>query len=581
MAAVTPAALAGVIAGAALLVAAAPEPPADLVLTGGRVWTAETASPWAEAVAIRGERLAYVGTAAGARALRGPKTQVVDVSGRLVVPGFNDAHVHLMEGALSLDQLDLAGEERLPGVQARLRAFAARHPKEPWIRGRGWVYGAFPGALPTRQQLDAAVGVRPAYIESYDGHTAWVSSKALALAGIDKDTPDPRGGAIARDPATGEPTGALKEAAMELVARVLPRLDADARYQRLLRGLARLNASGVTSVQDAGSEDAGEDIRILLRARQEGRLTVRVREALRLNPGNSQTAVSEARLLSAAHDDDLLRFGAVKGFVDGVVESHTAALLEPYADDPAGGRGATRWAAEALNAAVTNAERAGVQVWLHAIGDRAVRMALDAFEAAGKASGAHDRRGRIEHAETMAFAEYPRFAALGVLASMQPLHATPDANTLEVWAGALGEERTSRAFSFGNLERFGARLVFGSDWPVVPPDVLAGIHTAVTRQTRDGRPPGGWLPGQAVSVESALRHFTIDGAYASFEEERKGSLAAGKLADLVVLSRDVIAAPPAALLDTRVLMTVMNGKIVYRDPAFKSPAPPPRAPARR
>jgi predicted amidohydrolase YtcJ len=557
----------GALAAAALLcLAAAPEPPADLLLTGGRVWTAETSAPWAEAVAVRGERLVYVGTAAGARALRGPKTTVIDLRGRLVVPGFNDAHVHLIEGALSLDGLDLSTETALAGVQARLRAFAARHPRESWIRGRGWVYGAFPGALPTRQQLDAVVNDRPAYLESYDGHTAWVNSKALALAGIDKATPDPRGGAVVKDPATGEPTGALKEAAMDLVARLLPRLDAEARYERLRRGLSWLNAHGITSVQDAGSEDAGEDIRLILRARQEGRLTVRVRVALRLHPGNVTTAVSEARLLSAAHDDDRLRFGVVKGFVDGVVESHTAAMLEPYADDPAGGKGELRWTPEALSAAVTSADRAGVQVWLHAIGDRGVRVALDAFEAAGKAAGARDRRGRVEHAETMAFGEYPRFASLGVLASMQPLHATPDANTLTVWAGALGEERTSRAFSFGNLERFGARLVFGSDWPVVPPDVLAGIYTAVTRQTRDGKPPGGWLPGQVVGVESALRHFTLDGAYASFEEDRKGSLAAGKLADLAVLTRDITAGPPLAILDTRVWLTVMGGKIVYRDP---------------
>jgi predicted amidohydrolase YtcJ len=570
-----------VLAAAAplLLLAAAPEPPADLLLTGARVWTGDAAAPWAEAVAVRGERLVYVGDAKGARAWRGPKTRALDLPGRLVVPGFNDAHVHLFEGALSLDRLDLAGEERLPGLLAKVREFARRHPREPWILGRGWVYGAFPGSLPTRQQLDEAVGDRPALIESYDGHTAWASSKALALAGIDTQTPDPKGGAIVRDAATGEATGALKEAARELVARAVPRLDGEARYARLLQALPRLNAQGITSVQDAGSDDVGEDLRLLLRARQEGRLSVRVRVALRLYPGNAQTVSSEARLLSAAHDDGRLRFGAVKGFVDGVVESHTAALLEPYADEPARGRGEPRWTPEALNAAVTTTERAGIQVWLHAIGDAAVRMALDAFEASAKASGAGDRRGRIEHAETMAFGEYPRFAALGVLASMQPLHAAPDANTLEVWAAALGEERAARGFSFGNLERFGARLVFGSDWPVVPPDVLGGLYTAVTRQTRDGRPPGGWLPGQAISLESALKHYTLDGAYASFEEGQKGTLAVGKLADLAVLSRDITQAPPAALLDTKVLLTVMDGGVVFEHggaTAHPREPPPPR-----
>jgi predicted amidohydrolase YtcJ len=291
-----------------------------------------------------------------------------------------------------------------------------------------------------------------------------------------------------------------------------------------------------------------------------------VRAAVRLGPGDVERPISEARRLAERHRGPLLHFGAVKAFVDGVIESRTAAMLEPYSDDPSAGRGEPNWNPAALNAAVAAADRAGLQVWLHAIGDRGVRLALDAHEAAARANGPRDRRGRIEHVETIAAADYPRFASLGVLASMQPLHATPDPNN-GVWVRRIGPERETRAFSWRNLERAGARLVFGSDWPVVTSDVMRGLYTAVTRKTREGTPPGGWLPDQAVSLESALRHYTIDGAFASFEEELKGSIAPGKLADLAVLSEDLFEVPAEAILRTRVVLTLLGGDVVHRDAA--------------
>jgi predicted amidohydrolase YtcJ len=561
------------LAAVALAAAGPPaETPADLVLTGGRIWTAEPAAPWAEAIAVRDGRILYVGDPAGAARYRGPKTQVAQLAGRLVVPGFNDSHIHLMGGALSLERVDLIEDQSVEAVQARIRAFAASQPASPWVLGRGWLYGSFPGGLPTRQQLDAVVPDRPAYMECYDGHSGWANSKALALAGITKDTKDPVNGAIVRDPATGEPTGALKESATALVKAKIPVPGPEERYQLLLRALQRLNSQGITSVQDAGYTPAqlDADLPLLERALREDQLTVRITASVQMGPRAVEGPIARATALAKRLAGPRLRFGAVKGYVDGVIEAHTAAMLEPYAD-ASHGRGKPNWEPAALDAAVVAADRQGLQVYLHAIGDRGVRMALDAHEAARRANGRPDRRGRIEHIETISPADYSRFRALGVIASMQPLHANPDQNNAEVWSRNIGPERASRGFSWGNVERAGGRLVFGSDWPVVTSDVMRGLYCAVTRKTKQGTPAGGWLPEQAVSLENALRHYTIDGAFASFEEKEKGSLSAGKRADLVVLSEDLFRQPPEAILKTRILLTVMDGRTVYGDREFAEP----------
>jgi len=546
------------------------ETPADILLTGGRVWTADAARPWAEAVAIRDGRILYVGSAAGADRYRGPGTRAAELSGRLVLPGFNDAHIHLMGGALSLERVDLIEDQTLGAVQARIRAFAAARPESPWVLGRGWLYGSLPGGLPTRQQLDAAVADRPAYMECYDGHSGWANTKALALAGITKDTKDPVNGAIVRDPVTGEPTGALKESATALVESRIPVLGAEQRYQLLLRALRLLNSQGITSVQDAGYTPAqlDADLPLLERALREGRLTVRITGSVQMAPGDVDGPIARATALARLHRGPLLRFGAVKAYVDGVIEAHTAAMLEPYSDDPSLGRGEPNWAPSALDAAVTAADGAGLQVYLHAIGDRGVRIALDAHGAATRANHREDRRGRIEHIETISPADYPRFAALGVIASMQPLHANPDQNNTDVWSRNAGPDRASRGFSWRNIEKAGGRLVFGSDWPVVTSDVMRGLYCAVERKTKEGRPPGGWRPELAVSLESALRHYTVDGAYASFEEADKGSIAVGKRADMVVLSEDLFRQPPEAILKTKIVFTVMDGAVVHQAAGF-------------
>jgi len=545
--------------------------PADLLLLRGRVWTAEANPAWAEAVAVRAGRIVAVGSTNEVEALRGPKTEVIHLGGRLVLPGFIDAHSHLLDGASSLDRVDLSDLPDLGTIQARIEGWARAHPRETWVLGGGWAYASFPGGLPTKQQLDAVVADRPAFIESYDGHSAWANSKALALAGITKATKDPANGVIVRDPGTGEPTGALKEKpAVDLVKVRVPEPGPAEKYQSLLKGLRLLNSFGITSLQDAGllspAEDVEADLALLDRARREGRLGLRVTAAVHVEPGKGEASVTLARKLSARYRDPFLRVVGVKLFVDGVVESKTAAMLEPYVGDT--GTGLPNWSPEALNAAVTAADREGLQAWLHAIGDRGVRMALDAHEAALRANGRLDRRGRIEHIETLQASDIPRFKPLGVIASMQPLHANPDQNTLGAWAGNLGEERVSRAFSWAPLEKAGARLAFGSDWPVVTPSVLRGLYCAVTRKTKEGTPAGGWRPELAVSLESALRHYTLDAAYASFEESEKGSLEPGKRADLVVVSEDIFKNAPETILKTKVLLTLVDGKAVYRDPTF-------------
>jgi hypothetical protein len=549
-------------------------PAADLILTGGRVWTADPAQPWAEALAVRDGRLVYVGAASGVEAHAGPATRRVDARGRLVTPGFNDGHIHMIGGALSLERVDLIEDASVAAVQERIRAFAKANADAPWVLGRGWLYGAFPGGLPTREQLDAAVPDRPAYMECYDGHSGWVNSKALALAGITKDTKDPVNGVIVRD-ARGEPTGALKEAAAGLVEKVIPVPTAERRYELLLQALRRLNSQGITSAQDAGFgvADLANDLPLVERALKEGRLTVRLTVSVRMGADDYEKGIAEARRLAEAHRGPLLRFGAVKGYVDGVIEAHTAAMLAPYVTAPFGA-GHPNWEPATLNAAVTAADAAGLQVYLHAIGDRGVRMALDAHEAASKAGGRADRRGRIEHIETIDPADYPRFKSLGVIASMQPLHANPDANSENVWRKNVGPERARRGFGWGNIERAGARLVFGSDWPVVTSDVMRGLYCAVTRKTREGHPPAGWLPEQVVSLESALRHYTADAAFASFEENDKGTLAVGRRADLVVLSHDLFRERAEVILRARALLTLLDGREVHRDSGFAAGTSP-------
>jgi len=556
-------ATAAVLLLAAAALGAAPPPPAkvepaDRVLVGGRVWTADPAHPYVQALGIKGDRILAVGTSDEVRRHIGPATSVLDLHGRFVTPGFNDAHLHF----LVVQTVALDDAPDLETVQRRIRDYATAHRDEPWVTGRGWMYGAFPGGLPTRAQLDAAVADRPAAMTSYDGHTSWVNTKALEQALITRDTPDPDHGVIVRDD-KGEPTGVLKESAARLVARKIPPPSESARLQALRARLAEAVSYGLTSAQNATL--AAADLPVYERLAAEEGLPVRFYFALPMVKDIDPAELARYRALRARYTGPGMKFGAVKGFVDGVVESKTAAMLEPYVG---GGRGEANWTPEDLDRTVALYDREGFQVFLHAIGDRAIRMALDAYEQAARANGTTGRRHRVEHIEVPAAVDIPRFARLGVIASTQALFANPDHNTLEVYAANLGPDRVSRAMAFRSLDASGAVQAFGSDSPVYTMETLRGIYCAATRMTPEGTPAGGWQPHERIGAEAALRHFTRDAAYASFEDERKGTLAPGMLADLVVLSRDFLAGPPEQILQTRVLLTVMGGRDTFRDPRF-------------
>jgi predicted amidohydrolase YtcJ len=556
-------AAAGVVAsctGAACSKAPAAGEVADLLINNGKVYTAVDGGV-AEAVAVRGHSILRVGSSRELEALRGPRTEVVDAHGGTVVPGFNDSHVHFLSGALGLDQADLAGLTTVEAIQATIRAFAIAHPDRPVIRGRGWLYSPFPGGLPSKEQLDAAVPDRPAVMTCYDGHSVWVNSKALQLAGITRDTKDPQNGIIVKAPRSGEPTGVLKESAQGLIGKVVPSATRDAKLAAIRAASTYAHRLGVTSIQTTSG--TVEDVGLYAEAEQKGDLGVRTYYCLLISPGFS---VADADRFDNARKQGppaaLLRTGMVKMSLDGVIESRTAALLAPYAGST--GTGSPNFSVEELNQIVAMMDRRGWQIQIHAIGDRAVRMTLDAFEhaAAANPAPARGRRHRIEHVETIDPADIPRFGTLGVIASMQPIHvALGDMNSLRPsgpWPDNLGAERASRAWQWKSIRDAGARITFGSDWGVATLDPLQGIWLAATRLTPAG------MRDQRLSVADALNGYTSWPAYASFEEERKGALAPGMLADIVVLSRDILAQPPVRPSDVVVDTTIFDGKIVYR-----------------
>lgn len=531
---------------------------ADLVVTNGRVFTG-AGQPLQQAVAVRGGRIAAVGSEADVARLRGPRTEVVDAQGAAVVPGFNDSHVHFLSGAQSLQELDLSGAQTLDDVQRRIREFAAANPQATWIRGRGWNYGPFPGGLPTRAQLDAAVGDRPAALVCFDGHSTWVNSKALEAAKVTASTADPANGEITRD-ANGGPAGLLKESAQQLVRRVMPQPTAVEQRAALKAAVARAHTLGVTSVQNASGSD--EEFKIWEAARAAGELNLRVYSALSVSPGFTTADADRFDAIRARiTSDDRFKVGAVKLLVDGVIETNTAAMLAPYVNDPKTS-GVPNYPPEELDRIVTLLDRRGWQIFIHAIGDRGVRMTLDAFERAAKANPApaRGRRHRVEHIETIDWADVPRFGALGVIASLQPPHARlmNAPNPKGQWAGNIGPARQARGWPWKSIAQGGGRLAFGSDWPVASLNPVLGVWVGLGRADHDG------VPNQRLTIGEMIDGYTTGSAYASFDETSKGRLAAGQLADIVVLSRDVFTAPPTSATDVQVAVTIFDGRVVYR-----------------
>ena len=554
--------------------------PADLLILGGRVFQAfapGTLEPYGSevgprpiaaptGVAVRDGRIVGVDRDKELTdAWRGPRTEVIDARGGLITAGFDDAHIHLVSGATALDLVDLFQLGTVEAIQDAIAAYARSLPERAWVQGRGWLYVPFPGNLPTSEQLDAVVPDRPAFMECYDGHTAWVNTAAMRVAGIDRDTPDPPDGEIVRDPATGEPTGALKEGAQDLVQRHIPDPGRDETLAALRRTIGLLHASGITAVQDAWTDIAELDLWRTLRDADD--LRVRARVALPMIPDRSldawrttldgyETAVADLR------GGEWLDAGILKGFADGVIEARTASLLEPYLDDAS--RGRPEWESDVLDAFVAEADRRGWQIEIHAIGDAGVRMVLDAYERAMKDGPARDRRHRVEHVEMIAYDDIRRFGSLGVIASMQPYHADPSSNLIDVWAGNIGTERAGRGWPSRSLRQGGATIALGSDWPVVPFDPFLALNAAVNRQTVDGQPPGGWLPSEKLSLPEALAAYGHGSAFAAFAEGRRGILRAGADADLVVLDRDILAAGPSAIIGTHVALTIVGGQIVHQ-----------------
>jgi predicted amidohydrolase YtcJ len=535
---------------------------ADTVILHGKVYTVNAGHPWAEAIAVSNSKILAVGTDSEIAKYQVPGTKVIDAHGRLVLPGFVDCHIHFLSGSLSLERVNLEGAKDAADIQKRLREYAREHPGTGWVQGRGWNYAMFPGGLPDKKYLDEIFPDRPVFLEGYDGHTYWANSKALALADITRETPNPPNGAIVRDPKTGEATGALKEAAHLLVAKIVPKPTRAEKLAALRAGIHWANENGLTRVHSAGGDFPEFDLYDeLLR---HGELTLRFYISYFLDPPELRPqdieAIEEAR---KKYTGDWLSTGAVKMMLDGVIESHTAAMLEPYTDDPST-KGKLFWDPEKYRAAVAELDRRGLQLFTHAIGDYAVRTALDAYENAEKVNHTSGRRPRVEHIETIAASDIPRFGKLGVIASMQPLHSYPDADTLDVWAPNIGPDRASRAWVWKSIASDGGRYAFGSDWPVVTLNPWEGIQTAVTRQTDEGKPAGGFIPSQRLTVAEAIQGYTIDAAYAGFREKSEGSLEPGKLADLIIVSQNLFEIDPHLIGKTKVLTTIVGGRVVFQ-----------------
>ena len=561
-------------AGASLAATQDNQQSADTLVLHGRIYTVDSSHPWAEALAIRDGKILAVGTDNEIGHYRGPKTNVIDAKGRLVLPGFTDCHVHFMEASLLLQQIYLNDAKTIPEIQSRVKAYAASHPNEPWLLGRGWNYPVFaPSGLPDKKLLDEIVPDRPVYLDGFDGHSYWANSKALELAHITKDTPNPTGGEFVRDPKTGEPTGAVKEdPADAIVRRAIPEPGHAQRLKVLQAGIELANQLGLTRVHGLSEVDALRDdlhnIDLLQELQRQGKLTLRFYLAHRLSP--PEVTNQELQQIVEERDryhDEWISAGAVKFFMDGVIETHTAAMLAPYTDDPSLS-GQLLWDPEQYKHFVAELDKRGIQIFTHAIGDRGIRTALDGYEYAAKVNGTKDRRHRIEHIEDVSAADIPRFGKLGVIASMQPLHAYPGEDTLKSWAPNIGPERAQRGWAWHSIQAAGGVLAFGSDWPVVTLSPWSGLQNAVTRQTTEGEPKGGWIPSERISLEDAIRGYTLNAAFAGRREKAEGSLQSGKVADLIVLSQDLFKIDPHQIVKTEVLLTIVDGKVVYRAAKF-------------
>ena len=531
-------------------------PAADLVIRNARVWTVDPARPEAEAVAVLGDRIVAVGSNADVDAWRGPRTRVVDAGGKRLLPGFNDAHVHFVDGGAQLESVELKDAASPQEFARRIGRQAAKTPKGAWVLNGEWDEMKWsPAALPTKELIDPVTPDTPVAVSRYDGHMVLANSLALKLAGITAGTPDPPGGVIVRD-ARGNPTGAIKDAAMDILFKAVPSPSHAERRRYAESALKHAASVGVTSVQHMSADFT--EIAVYSELLEEGKLTTRIYAAPLITQVDDQAKIGIRR----AFGGPFLRIGAVKAFADGSLGSSTAFFFEPFTDQP-GNRGILSdemHPVSLMRERMMRADAAGLQIYTHAIGDAAISAILDLYSEIEKAHGRRDRRWRIEHSQHIAAKDFERFAQLGVIASVQPYHAIDDGRWAE---GRIGHDRAARTYAFRTLLDHGVRLALGTDWTVAPLNPMLTLYAATTRATLDGKNPQGWFPEQKLTIQEAIAAYTMGSAYSEFQEKEKGSITPGKLADMVMLSDDVLAIDAAKIKDVKILRTWVGGKLIF------------------
>jgi len=530
-------------------------PAADLIVTNAKVWTVDKSVASAQAVAVLEERIVAVGSSAEVDAWRGPRTQVIDAGGKLLLPGFNDAHLHFVSGGMQLNNVQLKDATSPQEFARRIGERAKITPEGEWILGGNWDETKWnPPSLPTKALIDAVTPDAPVFVTRYDGHMGLANSVALRLAGITAKTPNPPGGVIVRDE-KGDPTGALKDAATDYIDKVIPPISHDQRMRIVKRALAYAASVGVTSVQHMGADY--EDIAVYAELQRRAELTTRIYAAPLITNVDDQAKLG----IGHAFGGPYLRIGAVKAFADGSLGSGTAYFYEPFLSQ-GNNRGLLSdemHPIALMRDRYSKADASGLQICTHAIGDEGISTVLDLYAEVIKAHGEADRRLRIEHAQHMAAKDFDRFAQLHVIASVQPYHAIDDGRFAE---SRIGHDRASRTYAFRTFLDHGVRLAFGTDWEVAPLDPMLTVYAAVTRATLDGKNPNGWFPEQKLTVAEAVEAYTMGSAYAEFQENEKGSITPGKLADMVEVSDDIFSIAPENIRDVRVLKTFIGGRLV-------------------
>lgn len=536
----------------------------DLLLINGKVWSGEDESSFEEAVAIKDNKIIAVGKTNDINDLAGDETQIIDLKGKLVTAGFNDAHIHFLSGSLGLAEVDMTNTKSPADVAERVNQFIKDNPDKEWITGRGWQYTSFESSLPDHETLNAITNDKPVFIKAYDGHSAWANKKALSMGGIDRNTKYDGFGELVKDK-NGEPTGTLRESAMDLVAQYVTKPTRAEKLEAIRKGMKLAASLGITSVQNA--DGTKEVLSLYQELLNKGELTIRYAAAFSADENTTDADIALFTKLkdSVGTNNPMIRADAIKFMIDGVIESHTGYMLEPYADIPPTDPLAIGQLAvpiEKYQEMVAKLDKNSFRIYTHAIGDKGVRESLDAYEHASNVNGKRDARHRVEHIETVSPDDIPRFAQLGVMPSMEPIHADP--GTIAVWEKAIGETRLPWSFNWAEMLKSNAYLVYSSDWPAcIDINPIRGLHVAVNRRTPEGFPEEGWIADNKITITQAMKAYTAAGAYSSFEENLKGHIKTGQLADIIVFSQDLFTIDPMKTHETKVVLTVFDGKVIY------------------